>query len=62
MEELFKDPDESCKRYDPMTVGISDGNVGVAVEHLTASWSMDIDRPTLTDVSFNVDEVQFCQF
>ena len=58
MEELFNDTDESCKRYDLMTVEISDGDVGVTVEHMTASWSMDNDRPTLTDVSFNVDKVK----
>lgn len=59
MEELFNDTDESCKRYDPMTVGISDDDdVGVTVEHMTASWSMDNGRPTLTDVSFNVDKVK----
>ena len=27
------------------------------MELLNASWSMDIDKPTLTDISFTVDKV-----
>ncbi|XP_019856381.1 PREDICTED: multidrug resistance-associated protein 4-like isoform X2 [Amphimedon queenslandica] len=35
-----------------------DNDIGprITVDHLTASWSMDICKPTLLDISFNVDE------
>ena len=45
---------KSDKPYDPMTVG---PDAGIAVQDLTASWSMDINRPTLSNVSFEVDRV-----
>ena len=30
---------------------------GVTVEHLNASWSMEIDKLTLQDISFAIDKV-----
>lgn len=45
---------KSDKPYDPMTVG---PDAGITVQDLTASWSMDINRPTLSNVSFEVDQV-----
>ena len=45
---------KSDKPYDPMTVG---PDAGITVQGLTASWSMDINRPTLSNVSFEVDQV-----
>lgn len=35
-----------------------DNDIGprITVDHLTASWLMDISKPTLLDISFNVDE------
>ena len=34
-----------------------DTDTGITVENLTASWSMDIDRLTLHDISFTVNKV-----
>ena len=45
---------KSDKPYDPMTVG---PDAGITVQDLTASWLMDINRPTLSNVSFEVDQV-----
>ena len=45
---------KSDKPYDPMTVG---PDAGITVQDLTASWSIDINRPTLSNVSFEVDQV-----
>ena len=40
-----------------MTIRGSDNNTGVVVQRLTASWSMDINKLTLNDISFKIDRV-----
>ena len=40
-----------------MIVEANTNDTGVTVQHLTASWSGDTSKPTLSDVSFKVDRV-----
>ena len=41
----------------PLVSSTSDKGTGIYVQDLTASWSMDIEKPTLKNISFNVDQV-----
>ena len=41
----------------PLHSSTSDKDTGIYVQDLTASWSMDIEKPTLKNVSFTVNQV-----
>ena len=41
----------------PLLSSTSDKGTGIYVQDLTASWSMDIEKPTLQNISFTVNQV-----
>ena len=48
---------ETRSVFQPLVSSTSDKDTGIYVQDLTASWSMDIEKPTLKNISFNVDQV-----
>ena len=48
---------ETGSVFQPLVSSTSDKDTGIYVQDLTASWSMDTEKPTLKNISFNVDQV-----
>lgn len=41
----------------PTALSGENTNIGVTIENLSASWSMDVDKLVLNDISITVDQV-----